>query len=363
MLMHCFGSCGGRFNARWVLIVLGLVGCEEIGLTPKSDPAPAMEQTAAPVAAPPASDLSNLPSFGSGGVAAKTATTPEEFVASFKTKPGHEISDADLLKLAETIPLNSEITELSLKGARITKDGLAQFGRLPGLLRLDLTGCGVPGEDWAGLSTATQLEELILEGSAISDTSIAAITPLVNLRKLNISRTTVTDQGFNHLTKLSRLEHINCGGNQITGAGFEAFTAKYAKAPLKEIYVTNTGFGTYGFEHLDGINSIEVLAAGEAGVTDPALKSIRGCKNMRVLYLGKNPVSDQGLKILSGMDALEDLDVTGCNLVSNFTLEKIKNHKSLKNLGAASTACNLAGIQELKKYLPSCVIVFNGMKY
>lgn len=363
MLMRFLGSSRVHIKARWALTVLCLAGCEEIGLTPKSDPTPTMEQTAAPVAAPPTTDLSNLPSFGSGGVAAKTATTPEEFVASFKTKPGHEITDADLLKLAETIPLNSDITELSLKGARITKEGLAQFGRLPGLLRLDLTGCAVLGEDWAGLSTATQLEELVLEGSAISDTSIAAIAPLVNLKKLNISRTPVTDQGFSHLTKLSRLEYINCGGNQITGAGFEAFTAKYAKAQLKEIYVTNTGFGTYGFDHLDGMNSIEVLAAGEAGVSDLALKSIRGCKNMRVLYLGKNAVSDQGLKILSGMDALEDLDVTGCNQVSNFTLEKIKKHKSLKNLRADSTACNLAGIQELKKFLPSCVIVFNGMRY
>ncbi len=356
-------SCDAAVTAICLLSLFCLSGCEEIGLTSKSDPAPAVEQTVAPVAAPPAADLSSMPTFGSGGSTVKAPLTPAEFVASVISKPGHQITDLDLKTLADMPALKDEITELNLKGAQITKVGLAQFGHLPRLKKLDLTGCGILGSDWAALSSAIQLEELVLESSAINDSSIEAVAPLINLRRLNISGTQVTDHGFNHLTKLSQLEYINCGGNQITGAGFEAFTAKYANAPLKEIYVSNTGFGTSGFEHLKGITSIEVLAAGAAGVSDLALKEIRGCKKMRILYLGQNPVTDQGLRILSGMDALEDLDVTSCSQVSNFTLEKIKNHKSLKNLRANSSGCNLAGIQELKKYLPSCVINFNGMLY
>ena len=63
------------------------------------------------------------------------------------------------------------------------------------------------------------------------------------------------------------------------------------------------------------------------------------------------------------MDELEELDVSGNALVSNFTLEKLQNHKNLKKLRVESTSCNLAGVQELQKLLSACTILFMGMEF
>jgi Leucine-rich repeat (LRR) protein len=353
-----------------VLTVLSMTGCEEIGLTNKQSAEPAGEPTAdaslpqrlGMVNSPPITAPQSLPTVGEE-FAAAASPTPEQSVAALKTKASFEITDADLARVASMVPANADITELDLKGAKITKEGLAQLAALPGLRSVNLTGCGLLGADWAGLSTAIQLEQLNLESAAINDESLAAIAPLVNLKSLNISRTQVTDAGFIHLTKLSRLESISCGNLIITGAGFEAFTGKHAGAPLREINVNNTGFGTYGFQHIDGMKSLQVLAAGTAGVNDQALQALRGMKDMRVLSLTNNAITDQGLKILSGMDELEELDVSGNALVSNFTMGKLKGHKHLRNLRVESTACDLAGVQELKKLLPECKILFMGMEY
>jgi len=356
--------------AALILVVLALAGCEEIGLTNKPEEASVPEsavdsgmlQPLGMVSSPPMTAPQSLPALGLASAPASNPT-PEQLIAAIKGKPSYEITDADLVKVASMVPENAEIAELDLKGAQITKEGLAQLAALPGLQSVNLTGCGLIGADWTGISTAVQLEHLNLESAAINDESLAAIAPLVNLKSLNLTRTRVTDAGFHHLTKLSKLESISCGELLISGAGFEAFTGKYAGASLKEIYVNNTGFGSFGFQHIDGMKSLQVLVAGFAGVNDEALQALRGMKDLRVLKLSNNAITDQGLKILSGMKDLEDLDVAGNTLVSNFTLGKLKGHKSLKKLRVESTACNLAGVQELKQLLPECTILFMGREF
>ncbi len=353
-----------------VMVVLTLTGCEEIGLTNKQEAASApesasdsgMPQGMGTVNSPPITAPQSMPTVVDQ-FAAVSSPTPEQLIAAFKAKPSYEVTDVDLAKVASMVPENAEITELDLKGAQITSAGLAQLAALPGLRSVNLTGCGLIGAEWTGISSAVQLEQLNLESAAITDESLAAVAPLVSLKSLNISRTRVTDAGFSHLTRLSKLEAISCGDLVISGAGFEAFTGKYARASLKEINVNNTGFGSFGFQHIDGMKSLQVLVAGAASVNDQALQALRGMKEMRVLKLSNNAISDQGLKILSGMNDLEDLDVGGNTLVSNFTMGKLKGHKSLKKLRVESTACNLAGVQELKQLLPECTILFMGREF
>lgn len=349
------------------VLILAAAGCEELGLQNKPDtPAPTVgEAPVAPAASnEPSVELTALPDMSTGGAVGGSAQSPDQFVATFTTKDSRLITDADLTQLAGMSPQNEQVTELSLRGAAITKDGLAQLAKLPALRAVDLSGCTLFGPDWAALSAATQLEVLIVENAALDDNSISAIGALVNLKQLNLSRTNVTDAGFRHLVTLSKLESINCIGMPINGGGFLAFSNKNAKSPLKEIYVTNTAFGTYGLEHINGIDSLEVFVAGAAGIPEAGLKALRNSKHMRILHLSKNPISDQAVTpILTGMDELEELDLSDVNLVSDFTLSKLKNHKALKKVVVNSTACTTAGVQELKQSLPQCSIVINGMEF
>lgn len=356
--------------AMFVLFLLVLTGCEETGSVNKPATVPTSElgevDDSMPkpgfISAPPAESPIEPPR-PSDGAATAFNPTPEQFLTAFKFRPSHGITDNDLARIASMAPANSEIVELDLKGARITKDGLAQLAHLPNLRSVNLTGCQILGAEWGGISTATQLENLILEKAAVNDASLAAIAPLVNLKALNLNHTRVTDAGFLHLTNLSRLQTISCDSLVITGAGFEVLTGMYAGAPLTEINVNNTNFAAFGFQHIAGMKSLQVLIAGNAGVNDQALQALKDMKELRVLNLANNKITDQAMSILDGMNQLEELDLGGNAQVSNFTLEKLRNHMNLTKLRVESTMCSLAGVQELKQILPDCTIHFAGMEY
>ena len=74
-------------------------------------------------------------------------------------------------------------------------------------------------------------------------------------------------------------------------------------------------------------------------------------------------ISDGGLKFLTGMKQLENLSLKDCGAVSNATLQRIKSLKNLAALNLEGTACNMDGIQALKKLLPDCQITIGGTTY
>ncbi len=342
------------------LLLVLLVGCEELGIGPQQDSATnesvaSTESQPAP-AQPPVQTAPVEPT-------AAPVVTPEAMVADFIATRSDLITDDMVVKLSELTPANSEVTSIDLRGAKVTQAGLRALARLPQLRSIDLSGCTLPVSELAAIGEVTQIETLVLENAALNNMTVAVVAPLRNLKSLNISNTNVTDEGFQHLTKLSELQTILCQGLMITGGGFEAFTGKYANASLREINVNNTMFGQLGFRHLTGMKHLELLSAGNAQVTDDALKGIRGCTELRILQLSGNNVTDQGFKLLNGLKSLETLDVDGNKLFSDFTLDKLDSFKTLKTLKIQDTACTLAGIQKLKQAIPDCVVQFNNTKY
>lgn len=357
------------------LSVLGLTGCDQLGLQPNGTGEPgansSTETTASaqdpaaplePINVPePAKPMSSDPTVV--GSAASAPVSPEQFLAAFTSKPSHEIQDADLATLASMTSIHPQITELNLKGAPITRAGLGALALFPALRTVDLTSSTIIGDDWAPLVSAVQIESLNLESTSVSDASLAVVAPLVNLRQLNLNRTQISDQAFIHFTKLSKLEEIHIENTRLTGAGFEALGAKGAKAPLKAIYASNSKFGQFGFVHIKGLDSIELLGAANSDVTDSCLVALRGMNNVRALHLGTNQISDQGLTVLAGMKSLEELDVSGSVTVSNATLNRIRKHEHLKMIDIDDTSCTAQGVEEMKKLHPECRIFFGGATF
>lgn len=365
-MMESFCLLGPRKPLRAIsalaccLLALMLSGCEEIGLTPKPEPPPQVSETSAEPQPPmPSAEMAPM----TPPPVTPPVQTPEQFVAELMQKPSEQITEADLIRLAESTPANQQVKALSLKGAAVTRNGLAQIGRLPELRKLILAGTPVLPADWSALSTAVQLEELDAEATGLDDTTIAALSFLVNLKSLNISRTSVTDAGFQALVGMRKLESIVCSGLRISGAGFEAFTSKYANSPLKHINVSNTNFGSNGFEHIDGMKSLESFAAGTSDSSDQKIQGLKNFRKLKELLLQGNQISDQGLKFLTSLDDLEHLDIGDANFVSDFTLEKISKQKALKRVRVENTSCTLAGVQAFKKARPDCVVLFMNTEY
>lgn len=350
-----------RLLRQWCIMTLpGLAllatGCEELGI-PGNKPA---ETATTPTESPPAPTMT-APPLPDLAPSVPQAKSPEQIVQEIQGMQSIQISDAVLMQLAMAKPANDAVKALDLGGANVTAAGIAELAKLQNLRSLKLTGYTGGPSEWAGLAKLVQLEELDATSSSLNDQSLPAVGALVNLKSLNLSRTGVTDAGFSALTKLSRLENIDCGGTSITGAGFEAFTAKFAKSPLRHVNVTNTAFGTFGFAHVGNIDTLETLAANASSATDMTIQDLKGLKNLKTLHLAGNGISDAGLqKLWPTLDALEDVDLGGNALVSNFTLEKLLRTKSLKKLRVEDTACTPEGVQEFKKKNAACVIRFLG---
>ncbi|MFO0976201.1 MAG: hypothetical protein U0996_07355 [Planctomycetaceae bacterium] len=340
-------------------LALWSTGCEELGISGSKPPEPVSEPAdslpGGMMSAPPLPDLAP---------AVTQPKTPDQIVQEIVAMQSIQLSDAELLQLSIAKPANEAVQQLDLGGSRVTAAGMAELAKLPNLRTLKLTGYTGSPSDWAGLAAVTQLETLDASGSNLNDQTLPAVGALVNLKTLNMSRTAVTDAGFTALTKLSKLESIDCGSTSITGAGFEAFTAKYAKSPLRHVYAANTSFGTFGFAHVGNIETLETLAANTSGATDMSIQDLKGLKNLKNLYLAGNGISDAGLqKLWPTLDALEDLDLGGNALVSNFTLEKLLRTKTLKKLRVEGTACNLQGVQDFKKKNAACVVRFMEQEF
>lgn len=348
-----------RWRQCCILMLPGLAlwatGCEELGI-PGNKPT----ETATPAEAPPAPTMTAppLPDLVAPSAQPKS---PDQVVQEIVAMQSIQISDAEIIQLAQAKPANETVQQLDLGGSRVTAAGFAELAKLSKLRSLKLTGYTGGPSDWAGLAAVVQLEELNASGSSLNDQSLPAVGALVNLKTLNIARTGVTDAGFAALTKLSKLESIDCDSISTTGAGFEAFTGKYAKSPLRHVNATNTSFGTSGFVHVGNIPTMEILTANASGASDMSIQDLKGLKNLKTLYLAGNGISDAGLqKLWPTLDALEDVDIGGNALVSNFTLEKLLRVKTLKKLRVEDTACNLEGVQEFKKKNAACVVRFLG---
>ncbi|MCA9064430.1 MAG: hypothetical protein KDA96_15270 [Planctomycetaceae bacterium] len=343
-------------TAMLVLLLIAAMGCDAVQKVSES------ETESEAVAEPGGSDPPGMPEveFRPPDSAAPTTLSQDQRLAEILGRQLNILSDADIQTLATLTDVNHTVVELDLRGTQLSADSVARLSQLPHLKSLNLAGAGWQPDAWQALGAMQQLEALDLENSSVSDQTGAFLLQLTNLKKLNLSQTQVTDQVFHHLINLHNLEEISISKTQTTGAGFEALGARGARAPLRVVNVMGTAFGQFGPLHLKGSETLEELGAGGCGLNDEGIALFRSCDQLKKLVIGGNNITDQGLKFLSGMKSLEYLDVSSMTFVSNFTLERVKNLKSLKDINVSGTSCDVQGVQALKEFLPDCRILING---
>ncbi|MCA9057062.1 MAG: hypothetical protein KDA85_01125 [Planctomycetaceae bacterium] len=364
-------STGQHAATRLILItvITAFVGCDAIQKAADSAGGGSDAEVAAPDIPPPA-DPSGSPTIGAEPAQAPTmngpvapAPSPEQQLTEILNRQLNTLSDNDVRTLIDLKTVNATILQLDLRGSQLTAETVAGLATLPGLRQLDLSGTGWSPDAWAALGQVTQLESLDLTNCPIDDQTAAFLRSLTGLKRLSLAGTRITDQAFHHLTSLGQLEEFDVGSTQITGAGFEALGAKGAHAPLRKIVVIRTGFGQFGPLHLHNFRDLEELGAAGCGLTDDGVQLVKNCDHLQRLYISGNSLTDKGLRFLSGMKELETLDVSGMIYVSNATLERIKDLKTLRDVNISGSGCNQQGIQALKGFLPECRILMDGGTY
>lgn len=353
-----------RFLIRFISVplfaMLFVTGCGDLELPFDTDTA-SQEKTpeTTPADTPPPSAAPSRPE-----PEPPPAPTAESVLAAIQSKKIFEVTDADLLPFSQLDSGLEIVTELSLKGARLSQAGLKVLAELPSLTTVDLEGARVNDADWMGLAGATQLHWLNLHKSSISNPSMEALSGMDQLRYLDISDTRVSDPGFAHMANMSSLEELNLDNLHIEGGGMQFLGNDGAKAPLRMIHASGTTFGALGFVHVGDFSDLEELIVHSASVTDDSLTGLKKSKSLLRLNLtGNDYISDRGLKVLSRLNGLEFLAMNGIHRISDVGLKGLRKLRNLKELHINESACTEEGAARFKKSVPECRLYLNNREY
>ncbi|HEX2523562.1 MAG TPA: hypothetical protein VHP35_15680 [Terriglobia bacterium] len=105
-----------------------------------------------------------------------------------------------------------------------------------------------------------------------------------------------------------------------------------------------------------GLKDVVQLNLGKTSITDVGLAQIKGMTTLTRLHLEQTKITDKGLANLKGLTNLEYLNLYGTEITDR-GLEDLSGLSKLKSLYVWQTKVTEAGVGNLKKALPKLEIV------
>ncbi|GMV88913.1 MAG: hypothetical protein AMXMBFR81_18440 [Chthonomonas sp.] len=190
------------------------------------------------------------------------------------------------------------------------------------------------------LSGLADLQVLDLWGAGISD--VSPLSGLADLQNLNLGATHVSD--LSPLAGLLDLHRLDL-----------SFTSPSNLSPLSGLAALRnlhlTGTPVSDVSPLSGLKSLEGLFLGGTSVADAS--PLAGLVALRALSLHGTQVSD--VSPLSGLTALEWLDLEDTPILD---VRPLSGLKALRSLWLRGTQVSPEAVEELRRALPECDIVF-----
>lgn len=385
--------------ATFTIVSFTVAGCDKVeGLV---EDGKSLVNGEEPAVAEPAPAVTPQPTIATPEPVVPAGPTPEQIVEQFRSLRPDQISDGVLAQLAGSPEAAAAITEINMRGAKVSANGLgalstlpnlesldisnsrvgsdsltmigksqslktinlansdandrvvSELSRIPHLQSLDLSGTQVTGGSATGFGSMPELTELSLMGSSADDQVVAALATLP-IRNLDLSKSQITNASLPLLARISTLETLNVSFCRVTGDGFKGF----GKTDIKVLNVGETSFGIEGFMAIRGMKSLEELNVYRAGLLEHKSANVfRTFPNLRILNAGSNAVTDAGMVVFfKGHKSLEELLLHNNKGITDNGLAALVGVKTLKLLDVRETSCGAAGGQALKAKLPECTI-------
>jgi Leucine-rich repeat (LRR) protein len=218
------------------------------------------------------------------------------------------------------------LRRLILRDTMVTDEGLKSLAGLTNLEELDLSGTRVTEKGIEFLRGMTQMRELNLLGARATDASMDVLAGMKHLKVANLYRTGITNSGAARLQGLKELTDVDLRYSRVTSNGIEAL-----RAALPNVKVQFVGSAA--------VAPKSAGAARPAGNTDRAIaawvKAMGGVSvfagdRLRKIDLSSTAISDPQLSYLSGLNALEILDLH-VTQIGDLGLAALEHLTSLKN--------------------------------
>jgi len=149
---------------------------------------------------------------------------------------------------------------------------------------------------------------------------------------------------------------IPSGGEPTAPAWLRRLVGEDFFSQFVHVYLSNTGYGDEGLEHLKAKTNLVVLGLSNTQITDAGLENLKRLTNLKWLDLLGTQVTDNGLERLKGQTNLESLYLLGTQITDN-GLEHLKGLTNLRYLDLSNTQVTKKGVEELDKALPNCRVV------
>ena len=227
-----------------------------------------------------------------------------------------DVQQIQHLDVAWKNAVNADVTQtigrakflLSLRIAPVTDDDLAEIGKIPVLINLDLGNDQQFGQD----------------------------------RKGRLSNRITTD-GMNKLAGCKSLRSLDVSFNSATGEELQDFLKIDS---LEEIYLRGSSWSDKGVAKLGTMPTLRVVDLRETKVRDKAMEDLADLPRLQRLYLAGTALTDSGLQKLTRLRTLQVLDLSSTN-VSCARVPDMKNFTQLEHLHLAGTRVSIASFTEL----------------
>ena len=260
------------------------------------------------------------------------------------------------------------LEHLSLNSTKITAEGLAFLAELPGLKRLEISQCSLTPAEFAAIGKLPALEALVLNRSPdVNDEALDLICEASTLKSLQLNETIgLTDKGLMALAKVPALEELHLNRSQITGVGLGAAISKGGLKRLKLLAISAAPINLAGARAINSLKTLESLDIGFiAGMNDIVFgEFIEGMKNLKTLNVevSKGLTGPGLVKLKVASNSLETLLLPNSGMTDQGFVH-LKGHKKLRFIDLSNTSVTLAGVQQFKRLVPTCDILYAGVRY
>ena len=253
--------------------------------------------------------------------------------------PGNQVSDLR--------PLMGLPALRQLDAARNAVTDTSAIGSLSGLKTLDLSDN--PIGDFSGLKKLSGLETLRLENTGVTDEDLPCLYPLNRLNRLALDRNDgLSGDAMSDLK--SQLPNCSISHGDlvyVVELGGEEFRTDAESLTLEGSELSDL----YGLEKMDRLETVKL---GRNRIVNLSVfQNSRSRDKIRYLDLSYNRIQD--VSPLAALTAVETLDLRGNNISS---VRPLLHMTCLKKLLLTGNPLTQAQIEELRKALPDCEIVF-----
>jgi Leucine-rich repeat (LRR) protein len=195
----------------------------------------------------------------------------------------------------------------------------------------------------AGLS-ASPIEELDLSGcEQLTDACIPHLVKMRNLKSLNLRYTQLTDAGVAQLASVAGLRVLGLSSTRISDGCFEDLKRL---TNLEELDIVNTKTTQKTLSRLNELQNLKGLKIGfETTATD--LEYLKGLTHLSKLSVSASTVSNDELAHLSKLVNLVELDLYGCESLTDAGMIHLQAMTQLQKFGLPPKVTD-AGLAKLK---------------